>query len=171
MEQTRPEDGPLTDLGPTHEWTPPGALTRAAYTIGGIGLLGATAADSLAVAGRHTGLHLLGSIELVQACVVLLGGSAMLIATQVGEHASVHIVTERLAKPTAARLARIASLFSALAFILIAAGSAWVSRELWNGFERTELLHLPIRWLRAIWLVFACLISITFLHRAIRRTA
>lgn len=171
MEQTRPDDGPLTDLGSSHDTAPASALTRIAYAIGGVGLLGATAADSIAVAGRHTGLHLLGSIELVQACVVLLGGSAMLIATQVGEHASVHILTERLAKPTAAKLARIASLFAAFAFLLIAIGSAWVGSELWNGFERTELLHLPIRWLRVIWFVFASLIALTFLHRAFRRSA
>ena len=120
MEQTGPDDGAMTDLGPADHSAPPGTLTRIAYAIGGFGLLGATAADSIAVAGRHTGIHLLGSIELVQACVVLLAGSAMLIATQVGEHASVHIVTERLAKPTAARLARIASLIAGLVFMLIA---------------------------------------------------
>lgn len=169
MEQRQPDDG-LSDIGPTHDSGSANGLTRLAYAIGGLGLLGATFSDSIAVAGRHTGIHLLGSIELVQAFVVLLGGSAMLIATQVGEHASVHIITERLAKPTAAKLARIASLFAALAFLLIAIGSVWISSELWNGYERTELLHLPIRWLRAIWVAFALLIAMTFFQRALRRT-
>ena len=29
-----------------------------------------------------------------------------------------------------------------------AAGSAWVLAEMWNGFEQTELRHIPLRWLR-----------------------
>ena len=148
-----------------------GPLASLAYVLGGCGLLGATAADALAVAGRHSGIHLLGSIELVQAAVVVLGASAMLIATLVGGHASVHIVTERLSRPTAARLARIASLASALVFLVIAAGSAWVCAELWNGFERTELLHIPLRWLRLFWVIVALVIAGSFLRLALRRPA
>ena len=157
---TRPAAGPATGPG----WL------RAVYALGGCGLLGATAADAIAVAGRHAGFHLLGSIELVQAAAVLLAGSAMLIATVQGEHASVHIVTERLARPTAAGLARLAALVSGMVFLLVAAGSAWVATDLWGGFERTELLHVPIRWLRAAWIIFALLIALTFLRRAWRAT-
>ncbi|MBC2665423.1 TRAP transporter small permease subunit [Novosphingobium flavum] len=143
-----------------------GPLAQIAYVLGGAGLLAATTTDSLAVAGRHTGLHLLGSIELVQAAVVLLATSAMLIATMVGGHASVHIVTERLPRPTAARLARVASAVSGVTFLLIALGSAWILSDLWNGHERTELLHLPLRWLRLLWIVFALLIAFQFFRRA-----
>lgn len=157
-----PEDGVAAAGGP---------LARIAYVLGGIGLLGATATDALAVLGRHTGLHLLGSIELVQAMVVLLGTSAMLIATLVGGHASVHIVTERLSSARAAMLARIAALLSAAVFLLIAAGSAFVAADLWQGHELTELLHLPLRWLRLLWIVFALLIAGTFLRQAVRGTA
>ena len=101
-----------------------GPLATIAYTLGGIGLLGATAADSLAVAGRHTGVHLLGSIELVQACVVALGASAMLIATLTDNHASVHIVTERLSRPAAARHAPVAAALTALSLLPVAARSS-----------------------------------------------
>lgn len=145
-----------------------GPLARIAYLLGGFGLLGATAADTLAVAGRHTGLHLLGSIELVQAMVVILAGSAMLIVTIVHGHASVHMLTERLRAVTAARLARIAALLSAFVFLVFAAGSAWIGAELWNGHEQTELLHIPLRWLRLLWTVFALLIAWRFLRYALR---
>lgn len=157
-----PEDGGQIARGP---------LARAAYLLGGIGLLGATATDALAVAGRHTGLHLLGSIELVQAMVVLLGTSAMLIATLAGGHASVHIVTERLHPARAALLARIAAGVSGLVFLLIAAGSAIVAADLWAGFEETELLHLPLRWLRLLWILFALLIAGAFFRTALRGKA
>jgi TRAP-type C4-dicarboxylate transport system permease small subunit len=163
-----PPDEVMSDL--PGEGTPAasGRLAGAAYVLGGMGLLGATAADSIAVAGRHTGFHLLGAIELVQTAVVLLGASAMLIATIVGGHASVHMVTERLAKPTAAHLARIAAFVSGLVFLILAAGSAWVAADLWHGFEQTELLRIPLRWLRLVWIVFALLIAASFFRHALR---
>lgn len=171
VEAHLPPEESLSDLPEDGASVAHGPLARLAYLLGGAGLLGATAADALAVAGRHTGLHLLGSIELVQAMVVLLGTSAMLIATIVGGHASVHILTERLSPPLAARFARAAALVSAAVFLLLAIGSIIVARDLWAGSEQTELLHLPLRWLRLLWIVFALLISGTFLRIALRRAA
>lgn len=147
---------------------PVGPLAKAAYILGSFGLLAATAADSLAVAGRHTGIHLVGSIELVQSAVVLLAATAMLMVTIGRGHATVHIVTERMSKPAAARLARIADLVSATAFLILAAGSAWVLAELWDGFEQTELLHIPLRWLRLLWVIFAVLVAAYFARDALR---
>jgi TRAP-type C4-dicarboxylate transport system permease small subunit len=147
-----------------------GRVGEAAYLVGSLGLLVATAADAIAVAGRHTGIHLLGSIEVVQSAVVLIASSAMVAATIVGSHASVHILTERLPAGTARRLARIAALLSALLFALLAAGSAWVASELWSGFEQTELLGIPLRWLRALWIAAALLIAFLFLRAAARRS-
>ena len=157
------------DFVPEGKPRPQGLLARLAYTLGGFGLLAATATDSLAVLGRHVGFHLLGSIELVQAAVVLLAASAMLIVTLAQGHASVHIVTERLSPGTARLLARIAALVSGIVFLLLVIGSAWVASELWSGFERTELLHIPLRWLRVVWIGFALLISAQFFRIALRR--
>ena len=161
----------MSDLPGEGDETAPGRLANIAYFVGGIGLLGATAADSLAVAGRHTGFHLLGSIELVQAMVVMLGASAMLIVTLADGHASVHILTERVSRPAAARLHRLAALLSGIAFLLLAAGSAWVAADLWHGFEFTELLHIPLRWLRLFWIIVALTIGGIFILRAGRRAA
>lgn len=145
---------------------PSGALAKVAYALGGFGLLAATAADSIAVAGRHAGIPLLGSIELVQVAVVLLASSAMMIVTLAVGHASVHIVTERVSPALAAVLARFANLLSGLVFLALAIGSIWITADLWNGFEQTELLHIPLRWLRLVWIVFALLISARFLLNA-----
>lgn len=156
-------DRPASSSGAKQGW-----LASAAYVLGGAGLLAATATDAIAVAGRHTGLHLLGSIELVQAAVVLLTTSAMLITTICGGHASVHIVAERLSPSAAARLGRAASFVSGLTFLALAAGSFWVASDLWSGFEQTELLHIPLRWLRAVWVLFALLIAWRFFRLAFR---
>jgi TRAP-type C4-dicarboxylate transport system permease small subunit len=148
---------------------PVGPVGEAAYLVGSLGLLVATAADAIAVAGRHSGIHLLGSIEVVQSAVVLVASSAMVAATIVGTHASVHILTERLTAGAGRRLARIAASLSALFFALLAVGSAWVASELWSGFEQTELLGISLRWLRALWIAAALLIVFLFLRAATRR--
>jgi TRAP-type C4-dicarboxylate transport system permease small subunit len=161
----------MSDLVPEGSTVATGPLAKAAYAIGSIGLLSATAADSLAVAGRHTGLPLIGSIELVQAAVILLASAGIVIATVVGGHASVHIVTERVSKPTAARMARAADVVSALVFILLAVGSALILLDLWTGHERSELLHIPLRWLRLIWIVATLVAALQFLRNARKRAA
>lgn len=166
-----PQEDILLDIAGDGEPQAHGPLAGLAYGLGGIGLLGATASDALAVAGRHAGLPLLGSIELVQAMVVFLGTSAMLIATLTGGHASVHIVTERLQSSAKDRLARIAALCSAGVFLLLAAGSIMVAHDLWNGHEETEMLQLPLRWLRLLWIVFSIMIAGIFLRRAIKGNA
>ncbi|MDE2403571.1 MAG: TRAP transporter small permease subunit [Sphingomonadales bacterium] len=159
----------LSDLGaPSADVRARGALAAVGYGLGGIGLFGATAADALAVAGRHLGFRLLGSIELVQAMVVLLGAAAMLIATLTASHAGVHIVTERLRPATAARLARVAALASGVAMLALAFGSAWVAVDMWNGFEQTELLNIPLRWLRLLWIAVALVIAARFLRNAVK---
>jgi TRAP-type transport system small permease protein len=143
-------------------------LTLAAHAMGMAGLALAAGSDAIAVAGRHVGLHLLGSIELTEAAIVLLSTAAMLVATLEAHHASVHMLTARLSPRHAAGLARVAALLAALLFALLALGTARLNAELWNGFEQTELLHLPLRWLRALWLLSTLAIAALFLRRAIR---
>lgn len=144
----------------------PSVLRRIAYGLGATGLGLAASSDFIAVAGRHLGLHLLGSIELTQTGIVFLGAGAMLYATLERHHASVHMVTSRLSAQTAALLRQIMSVVSAAVFLSVAIGTAWVMRDLWNGYEMTELLHIPIRWLRALWLVASFAIAALFLRQA-----
>jgi len=40
--------------------------------------------------------------------------------------------------------------------------------DLWNGYEMTELLQIPIRWLRALWLLASFAIAGLFLLQALR---
>lgn len=120
------------------------------------------------MAGRHLGFRLLGSIELIQGAAVLLASAAMVAATIAGAHASVHILTERLKPSTAARLAHVSSLIGALFFLLTVAGSAWVAADLWYGYERTELLGLPLRWFRAVWIIAALLVAASFVRSSWR---
>ena len=64
-----------------------------------------------------------------------------------------------------------ADLLSAIVFVLLAAGSAWVAADLWSGHEQTELLRLPLRWFRLIWIAAALIIAALFAGSALRGRA
>lgn len=145
-----------------------GWLGRASFIVGSIGLLTAMSADSLAVLGRHIGWPLLGSIEIVQASVVLLAAAAMLGTTLMGKHARAHLVIDRLGPRGQRWLLACADALSALVFFWFAAGACWVALELWHGHEHSELLHIPWRWLRVVWIVASLLIATVFVIRAVR---
>ena len=116
--------------------------------LGGIALLTAALLESISVIGRHIGLPFHGSIELIQAAVLVSGSVALVIATARGSHARVRLLLDRL--PVGARLAgeRACSAAVALAFLLVFAGSVWIAVDLWNGHERSELIGVPWRTLR-----------------------
>lgn len=143
-------------------------LQRVALAVGSAALLGAMATDALAVAGRHAGIALLGSIEIVQACIVVVATSAMVAATLLGAHARVQILLEKVTEVTARRLDRFADATSAIVFLWLAVGSIWLASDLWNGVEITELLHIPLRWLRLVWIAGSLLIACLFGIRAVK---
>jgi len=161
---------PVTDAAaPLHDEEPPpapvtGIAGRTAFYIGSAGLLLATAADSIAVLGRHTGFALIGSIEIVQAAIVFIAASSMVSVTLSRGHAAVHILTDRLTPARRATLARIANLMGALALLLLAAGSLILLADLWNGHERSELLHIPLRWFRLLMIAALVFVAILFVR-------
>lgn len=160
-----------SDLAPEVGVAPAGPIARVAYLLGSTGLIIATASDAVAVAGRHLGFRLIGSIEMVQAAVVLLACAGILAVTIGRGHASVHMVTDRLRPIVRERLGRIVALLNAAVFLTLATGSAWILAELWNGYEQTELLRLPLRWLRLLWVAFALFIAVEFVRAAWRKPA
>jgi TRAP-type C4-dicarboxylate transport system permease small subunit len=150
----------------THEQPPGHAqrwLTAIAFLAGAAGLLLAMGLDTLAVLGRLAGRPLLGSIELIQACVVVAASSSLVSATLSGSHASVHVLTERLAPRRRRALERISRLLCASFFVWLLWGSGWVAVELWGGQEATELLGLPIEPLRLFFCTSALIVVLLFL--------
>ena len=160
-------DYPDADLPPEREEPVATPAQRVALGLGSAALLLAMATDALAVAGRHAGVALLGSIEIVQACIVVAATSALVAATMLGAHARVHILLEKAKPATVRMLDRFADWTSALLFLWLAAGSIWLASDLWNGTEITEILQLPLRWFRLLWIVGALLIAGLFAYRAV----
>ncbi|MFB0610713.1 TRAP transporter small permease [Aurantiacibacter poecillastricola] len=123
---------------------------RLAVWIGGSALLAATAIDTLAVIGRHVGLPVTGSIELMQAAVLVSGGLGLVIATIVQSHARVRLFIDRLSPPGQVLADRISDALSLIFFLGLLIGSAWLSLDLWDAHEQSEILGVPWRWLRVI---------------------
>lgn len=151
---------------PEPGWT--SRLTAVFFVLGSAGLLVAMFTDALAVVGRHVGIPVLGSIEIVQVAIVIAASSAMLWATLRDSHARVRILLERLPDDARRLAERTNNLFSGLVFIALLAGSAWLIFDYWGGYERTELLHLPITPLRIFWCLCAAAIAVVFIVRALR---
>jgi TRAP-type C4-dicarboxylate transport system permease small subunit len=131
--------------------------------IGSFGLAFAVLTDTIAVIGRHLNIALLGSIEIVQASIVLLASGAIVAATKHGNHARVRILTDRLNPALSARLNYFTALISTIYSLLMAVGCAWVIWEVWTEHERSEILHIPLAWLRLLLLVALVSVSAYFL--------
>lgn len=157
--------------GPMHPSAggPKGVGGYILFAFGALGLLGAMFTDVIAVIGRQIGMPFLGSVEMAQICVVLVGATALVVATGAREHASVRVITERLGERTRGGLERVAHLTSAAFFALLLAGSVWIAWELRDGAERTELLLFPVMLLRIYWIACASICVVLFIGHALRR--
>lgn len=143
-----------------------GPAATIAFVVGCCGLLLATAADAIAVLGRHAGFPLLGAIEVVQAAIVLIAASSLVSVTLARGHAGVHILTERLKPGPRRRLAILADIAAALTVTVLVIGSAMILGDLWNGYERSELLHIPLRLLRLLITLALVVVGIAFAGQA-----
>jgi len=124
-------------------------LQRLGVWTGGAALIAATVIDTLAVIGRNIGVPVVGSIELVQAAVLVSGVFGLIFATAGDDHARVRILTDRHVRGQA-----FADVFGplsmALFFAALLTGSVWLAADLWDGHERSELLGVSWRALRLI---------------------
>lgn len=135
------------------------------FYLGGIALLFAMTVDTLAVIGRHVGIPLPGSIELVQAAILVASSAAILAATLGDKHARVHLVMDHLKGGPLAALKRIQAVFSILFFLALAAGSIWIFVDMWGGYEESEVLHIPFAPLRILCIVSVLGVAFEFLRR------
>lgn len=148
---------------------PSSPAVRLLGVVGGVALLFAMAVDVISVVGRHIKLPLLGSIELVQAAVVVSASAGMVVATLARSHAVVHLVVDRLSPPAKAVVLRVAAALSALFFLALAIGSGWVAIEMIGGHEESELLHIPYAPLRVVLVAATLAVAAIFAAQAVGR--
>lgn len=148
----------------------PGKPRGILFYVGAAGLLAIMLIESISVLGRHLQWPLLGSIEMVQAAIVPAACAAMVIASLVGAHATVHLLTDRLAPRPRAWLSRASALLAFSFFAALAAGSAWVTLEYWDTFEQSDVLEIPFRPLRLFVTASMATVALVFLVKAWRGT-
>jgi TRAP-type C4-dicarboxylate transport system permease small subunit len=139
------------------------------YRLGGFALLFAMATDAVAVLGRHLGIPLLGSIEMVQAAMLVASSTAVVAATLAEKHAVVHLLVGRLRPATQGKLARLHSLLCCVFFAALTYGSVWIALDLHGGHEESELLHIPYAPLRVICILAMLAVALIFVTRSRRQ--
>jgi TRAP-type C4-dicarboxylate transport system permease small subunit len=152
-----------TDIEPVH------GVQRWLFYVGAAGLLLAIGADAVAVLGRHLGIPLLGSIELMQAAILLASSAAMVMATVAKKHAVVHLLIDRLSPRRRAVMERVHALLSAVFFAALGIGSVWIAYDLRNGHEQSELLRIPFAPLRIVSIVAVLAVAAIYLARAFEK--
>ena len=118
-------------------------VKRFVVLIGGLALLAATAIDTLAVIGRHVGTPVHGSIELMQAAVLVSGAVAILVSTIDMAHARVRLLVARLSPRRRIVADRLSDLLTLIFYLALLAGSSWIAWDLRAAHEQSELLGIP----------------------------
>jgi TRAP-type C4-dicarboxylate transport system permease small subunit len=139
------------------------------FYLGAAALLFAMSTDAIAVLGRHIGLPLLGSIELVQAAMLVASSAAIISATLADKHAVVHLLIDRLSPDTQAHMQRIHAALCAIFFILLAVGSIWIAYDLRGSYEESEVLKIPYAPLRIVSIASVLVVALIYLRRIARR--
>ena len=147
------------------EKEPASKAGRWLFYLGAAALLFAMAVETIAVLGRHIGVPLWGSIELVQAGILVASSTAILSATLANKHARVRILTDRVTGSFRMWLERIQALFCALFFCALTVGSIWIFLDLRGGYEESELLHIPYTPLRIVCILSILGVVLNFLRR------
>ena len=138
--------------------------------IGGAALLAATFTDTIAVIGRHVGMPLPGSIELMQAVVLVSSAIGMVIATWEDSHARVRLLVDRLGRASRAIADRLSDAMTFIFVLALLAGSFWLSADLWDGYEQSEVVGVPWSVLRLIANLCLAAIALILLGRVLRGT-
>lgn len=139
--------------------------------LGGIPLLAAMAVEFAGVILRNAGWPIPGSIELVEACVLLSSSVAIVLATLSRSHAKVRVLLNR-ARGASSRTLHIANAAGgAVFFFTLVVGGIWVIADLWGAAEHSETLKVPYMPLRIFSAVCMLATAAIYAGRVVRGEA
>lgn len=116
--------------------------------LGGGALLLAMSVDTAAVVVRHLKSSIPGSIEVVQTAMLVASSSAIVAATLMRQHATVHLLIRRLQGAVQRRLVQGGWLLAGAFFIFLTCAGSLALHDLWNAHEQSDILHIPYAPLR-----------------------
>ena len=132
---------------------PDSKVENALFWIAALALFTTVAIDTTAVVLRQFGHSFPGSTELVQFAIVPATSVAIITATLLRAHATVHVLVDRMRGATRRIIGRLEQAALLLLFLCLLSASAWLLAETWREPERSDLLLLPIAPLRIVWLL------------------
>jgi TRAP-type C4-dicarboxylate transport system permease small subunit len=138
------------------------------FYVGAGGLLTVMLIEAIAVIGRHTGIPVLGALEIAQAAIVPAACASMVIASLHGSHATVSLILDRLSPARRAFLERFCALLSSLFLAVLFIGACWLARDFWDSHEHSEVLQIPFRPLRILTAASAGALALIFLRTRVR---
>ena len=157
-ERERPPGAPDENRGRVPQW-----LVVAA----GLPLLAALLIEFAAVIARNVGWNLVGSIELVQAMILLSSSGAMVAATLSRAHAKVSVFSSRYRGRSGSAMRVLLAVGGTAFFLSLTAGSAWIAWEMRNASEQSELLGVPYSPLRVVVTVAMFVIALIYARRVV----
>lgn len=137
--------------------------------VGGVPLLAAMGIEFLAVIGRNLGMPIPGSIELVQAAVLLSSSTAIVIATLSRAHARVKLLLDRAHGNYRSILSVVNAVGGVVFFLALATGGLWIAGDMLGAAEQSELLGVPWLPLRIFASVCMLITGLLYAGRAISR--
>lgn len=148
-----------------------GRIPQWLVVLAGLPLLMAMLIEFGAVVARNLGWNLVGSIELVQAMILLSSSGAMVAATLSRAHAKVNIFSSRYRGRSGRAMRILLAIGGSAFFTALAVGSTWVAWDMRSGAEQSELLGVPYMPLRIIVTVAMFVIAVIYLRRVFAELA
>jgi hypothetical protein len=133
--------------------------------LAGLPLLMAMLIEFGAVLARNVGWNLVGSIELVQAMILLSSSGAMVAATLSRAHAKVSIFSSRYRGRSGRAMQILLAVGGSAFFTAVAIGSTWIAWDMRGGAEQSELLGIPYLPLRVLVTVAMFIIALIYVRR------
>lgn len=122
-----------------------------ARNLGAIGLLAVMLLVSLSVVGRHLSIPVPGSIEIAEMLIAVIASASFIFATFQNKHAIARLLIDHVSARTHDILEKLATFFSIVLCFTLSYGSMWLIIDVWNLFEETPLLLIPIVPFRIFW--------------------
>lgn len=144
---------------------PDSQASRALFWIAALALFTTVGIDTTAVVLRLFGLSFPGSTELIQFAIVPATSVALITATLLRAHATVHVLVDRTGGTARRVIRRLEQAALAVWFLCLMTASGWLLAETWLEPERSDLLLLPIAPLRMAWLLALLIAAALSLHR------
>lgn len=135
--------------------------------IAGVPLLAAMLIEFVAVISRNLVWNLVGSIELVQAMILLSSSGAMVAATLSRAHAKVSVFSQRYRGRSGRAMRILIAIGGSVFFLALAVGSAWIAADMWSASEQSELLGIPYLPLRLVVTAAMFLIALIYARRIV----